>query len=111
MAGPTSPSSYQNSCQSIKFAREDLIQATCRATNGSFKSRLIRIRGIDNQNGNLAYSSNPTAPATYFRTCCAIRVNGATLSANCSQANGSLKSTSILIRKIDNQNGNLRYSQ
>lgn len=111
LAQPTSPSSYQNSCQSIKYARQNLIQATCRTENGSSKSTLIRIRGIDNQNGNLRYSSNPNAAATYFRSCSAIRVNRTTLSANCSQINGSSKSTSILIRGIDNQNGTLTYSQ
>jgi len=111
LAGPRSPSSYQNSCQSINFVRKNLIQANCSQPNGSLKSTSILIRGIENQNGNFAYSSNPNALATYFRNCSAISVNGATLSANCSQPNGSLKSTSILIRGIENQNGNLRYSQ
>ena len=109
LARPTSPSSYQSSCENIKITGATL-SARCRLVNGSTKSTSILIRGIDNQNGNLTYSRNPRATSSYQASCENIDNTGATLLARCRQTNGSTKSTSILIRGIDNQNGNLAYS-
>ncbi|MCC5627214.1 CVNH domain-containing protein [Nostoc sphaeroides CHAB 2801] len=108
-AGPSSPSTYQNSCRNIGVTGATLT-ANCRRRNGTFNRTSILIRGIDNINGNLRYGSSPTAASSYAASCQNIRVSGATLRANCRTRNGRLNSTSILIRGIDNINGNLRYS-
>ena len=110
LARPTSPSSYQSSCENIKITGATL-SARCRLVNGSTKSTSILIRGIENQNGNLIYSRNPIAASSYQVSCKNIDHTGATLLARCRLVNGSTKSTSILIRGIDNQNGNLTYSR
>ena len=110
LARPTSASSYQSSCENIKITGATL-SARCRLANGSTKSTSILIRGIENQNGNLVYSRNPRAASSYQASCNNLYNNGATLLARCRLANGSINSTSILIRGIDNQNGNLTYSR
>ncbi|MCC5666707.1 CVNH domain-containing protein [Nostoc sp. CHAB 5784] len=108
-AGPSSPSTYQNSCRNIGAAGATLT-ASCRRRNGSFNRTSILIRGIDNIDGNLRYSSRPTAASSYQASCRNIGVTGATLTASCRRRNGTFNRTSILIRGIDNINGNLRYS-
>jgi hypothetical protein len=110
LARPTSPSSYQNSCENIRITGATL-SARCRLVNGSTKSTSILIRGIENQNGNLTYYRNPRVASSYQLSCQNIDTNGATLLARCRLVNGSTKSTSILIRGIENQNGNLTYSR
>jgi CVNH domain len=110
LARPTSPSSYASSCENIQINGATL-SARCRLINGKTKSTSILIRGIDNQNGNLTYSRNPRAASSYHLSCRNIDNAGATLLARCRLTNGKTKSTSILIRGIDNQDGNLTYSR
>ena len=110
LARLTSSSSYQSYCQNIKINGATL-SARYRLVKGSTKSTSILIRGIENQNGNLTYSRNPRAASSYQASCKNIDNTGATLLARCRLVNGSTKSTSILIRGIENQNGNLTYSR
>jgi hypothetical protein len=110
LARPTSPSSYQSSCQNINITGATL-SARGRLANASTKSTSILIRGIENQNGSLTYSRNPKVASSYQLSCKNIDNTGATLLARCRLVNGSTKSTSILIRGIENQNGNLAYSR
>ena len=55
--------------------------------------------------------ANSTSDSSYSDSCQNIRVNGTTLSARCIRKNGGSKVTSISIRGIKNQNGNLTYSR
>ncbi|MCC5652306.1 CVNH domain-containing protein [Nostoc sp. XA013] len=107
LSSPTSSSTYQSSCRKISVSGATL-SASCRRVNGQFKSTSILIRGIENNDGNLNYSQ-PTSPSTYQSSCRKISVSGATLSASCRRVNGQFKSTSILIRGIENSDGNLNY--
>jgi hypothetical protein len=107
-AAPSSPSSYQSSCQSISVAGATL-SARCRRIDGTFNSTSILIRGIYNNNGNLRYTGSPAAASSYQSSCQSISVAGATLSARCRRINGTFNSTSILIRGIYNNNGVLSY--
>ncbi|MBD2778933.1 CVNH domain-containing protein [Iningainema tapete] len=108
-AAPTSPSSYQSSCQNIGVSGATLT-AQCRRINGTFNNTSILIRGIYNDNGVLRYTSNATAASSYQSSCRNIGVSGATLTAQCRRINGTFNNTSILIRGIYNDNGVLRYS-
>ena len=110
VANPTDDSSYSESCQNIQVD-EATLSARCSRKNGASKVTSISIRGIKNQNGNLTYFSRPTYNSNYQNSCKNIRINGATLSARCGRINGGYKQTSILIRGIKNQNGNLTYSR
>ena len=55
--------------------------------------------------------ARPTSRSSYQSSCENIKITGTTLSARCRRVNGSTKSTSILIRGIENLNGNLTYSR
>ncbi|MBW4634805.1 MAG: CVNH domain-containing protein [Iphinoe sp. HA4291-MV1] len=107
LSSPTSSSTYQSSCSKISVSGATL-SASCRRKNGKFKSTSILIRGIENNDGNLSYFRS-TSPSTYQSSCSKISVSGATLSASCRRKNGKFKSTSILIRGIENNDGNLSY--
>ncbi|KAB8331488.1 hypothetical protein SD80_023610 [Scytonema tolypothrichoides VB-61278] len=52
----------------------------------------------------------PTDPSSYQNSCQNIGVSGATLTAQCRRRNGTFNNTSILIRGIYNDDGNLRYT-
>jgi CVNH domain len=110
VANSTSDSSYLDSCQNIQVSRATL-SARCTRRNGGSKVTSIPIRGIENRNGNLTYSSSSTDASNYQDSCQNIRINGTTLSARCTRKNGGSKRTSISIRGIKNQNGNLTYSR
>jgi hypothetical protein len=111
-AKATDPSTYQDSCLALDVAGATLT-AVCRRKDGSLNARTaIRIRGIDNVNGKLTYSRNPTAISTYQDSCENTGVIGATLTAKCRRKDGSFnEKTTILIRGIDNVNGKLTYSK
>ncbi|MEH2006031.1 CVNH domain-containing protein [Nostoc sp.] len=108
-AGPSSGSSYQNSCRNIGVSR-DILTASCRRKNGTYNPTSIPIRGIDNIDGTLKYGSSPTARSSYQNSCRAIGVSGAILLASCRRINGTYNPTSIPIRGIDNIDGTLKYS-
>jgi hypothetical protein len=111
-AKATDPSTYQDSCTSLGVTGATLT-AVCRRRDGSFNDQTtIRIRGIDNVNGKLAYARNPTAISTYQDSCENIDVIGATLIAKCRRRDGSFNDqTTIRIRGIDNVNGKLTYAK
>jgi CVNH domain len=109
-AGPTDPSSYQTSCQPTGVSGATL-EAFCRRIDGTLRRTAILIRGIQNTNGKLTYSSNPTASSTYQDSCVDTSVIGATLEADCRIRNGTSRRTGIRIRGIDNTNGKLTYSK
>ena len=108
-ADPSSPSSYQNSCRDISVVGATLT-ASCRRRNGTYNPTSILIRGIENIDGYLSYSGDLTARSSYQNSCDKIRVSGTSLSASCRKRSGIFNPTSILIRGIDNIDGNLRYS-
>ena len=54
IAQSTDPSNYQNSCQNIRVD-DTTLSARCRRVNGGFNLTSIRIRGIENRDGNLNY--------------------------------------------------------
>jgi Tfp pilus assembly protein FimT len=108
-AAPTDPSSYQSSCRNIGASGATLT-AQCRRRNGTHNNTSILIRGIYNDDGNLRYTSNATDTSSYQSSCRNIGVSGATLTAQCRRRNGTHNNTSILIRGIYNDDGNLRYS-
>lgn len=54
--------------------------------------------------------AGPSSPSSYQSSCRNISVAGATLTASCRRRNGTYNPTSILIRGIYNNDGNLRYS-
>ena len=110
VANSTSDSSYQNSCRNIQVSGASL-SALCNRANRGTNVTSISIRGIENQNGNLTYSSNSHHSSSYQNSCQNIKVRGATLSALCRRANRGSKATSISIRGIENQNGSLTYSR
>jgi hypothetical protein len=108
VANSTSPSNYQNSCRNLQVEGM-ILSARCRRINGSYSATSIQIRGIENRDGNLTYLSNSTNYSNYQNSCRKIRVEGAILFAKCRQINGDSRMTSIQIRGIENQNGNLTY--
>jgi hypothetical protein len=67
--------------------------------------------GIENNDGELKYSSNPFSESTYQHTCKDISISGDQLSAICRKIDGSFSPTvsSIKIRGISNQDGNFTY--
>ncbi|MBW4450426.1 MAG: CHAT domain-containing protein [Spirirestis rafaelensis WJT71-NPBG6] len=105
---PIVNSSYQKSCQNISINGDEL-SAACAQSNGSYKQTSIRVMGIENNNGELRYYSNPRTASTYQGSCHNISISGDTLSATCAQRNGSYKQTSIRILGISNKEGNLSY--
>lgn len=52
------PSTYQLSCNNI-YSRGNILSATCRRANGTFRRTSILLRGIENINGVLRYTSSP----------------------------------------------------
>ncbi|GAA6614237.1 CVNH domain-containing protein [Scytonema sp. NUACC26] len=102
-------SNYTNSCSNIRIFG-DTLSATCRRVDGSYTRTAIKVRGIENVNGNLSYISNPNASSTYQNSCTRIYVSGDTLSATCRRVNGSYNRTAIEIPGISNINGVLSYS-
>ncbi len=50
-------------------------------------------------------------PSSYQKTCNHISVSGNILSANCRQANGTVKRTSIVLQEIENINGTLKVAK
>jgi CVNH domain/CHAT domain len=103
-------STYQLTCQNISI-EGDKLSATCRKINGSYNPISIRILGIENNDGELKYSSNPFSESTYQHTCKDISISGDQLSAICRKIDGSFSPTvsSIKIRGISNQDGNFSY--
>jgi CVNH domain len=110
VANSTSPSSYSDSCWNTQVNGANL-SARCRRINGSSTRTSIPIRGIENRNGTLIYSSSSKSDSSYQNSCWNTQVDGATLSARCYRINGSSTRTSIPIRGIENRNGNLTYSR
>jgi hypothetical protein len=111
LASPTSPSSYQQSCRRILVDGATL-SADCRKRNGDYKLSSILIRGIFNDNGVLKYTSNPTSASSYQSSCRSITLGDPTLlRALCRKRNGDYFSSSIRIRGIYNNDGNLTYSR
>jgi hypothetical protein len=53
--------------------------------------------------------ANSRSDSSYQNSCWNTQVDGATLSARCRRINGGSMRTSILIRGIENRNGNLTY--
>jgi hypothetical protein len=100
-------SSYQDSCRHIRVHGATL-SADCRRMNGSFNETAIEIRGIENIDGNLQFSSM-VQPSSYQITCRHIRVTGATLTALCRRIDGTWNESSALIAGIANIDGNLQY--
>ena len=101
--------SYENSCSRISI-QGDTLSAYCRRVDGSYNRTAIRVRGIENNNGNLSYRSNPNAYSTYQNSCSRIYVAGDTLSAYCRRVDGSYNNTAIEISGISNANGVLSYA-
>jgi CVNH domain len=54
--------------------------------------------------------ANSRSDSNYQNSCWNAQVNGSTLFARCRRINGGSIRTSILIRGIENRNGNLTYS-
>jgi hypothetical protein len=100
-------SSYQDSCRHIRVHGATL-SADCRRMDGSFNETAIEIRGIENIDGNLQFSSM-VQPSSYQITCRHIRVTGATLTALCRRIDGTWNESSALIAGIANIDGNLQY--
>jgi uncharacterized protein YecT (DUF1311 family) len=106
-ADAQSGSTYQNSCKDVQLTGVTL-SATCRRVDGSFNETSISVRGIDNIDGVLKFSSTAKA-STFQNSCTDIEVAGRTLSANCRRIDGTLNQTSISIPGIENIDGVLRY--
>jgi hypothetical protein len=100
-------SSYQSSCRNIGISG-DLLSANCRTRAGGYKNTNIRVRGIENNDGNLRFVGLGVS-SSYQRSCRNIGVAGATLTASCRRINGTYKGTAILIPGIKNIDGNLTY--
>ena len=54
LSDATDSSNYQNSCRNIRVS-QTFLSARCRRVNGGFNRTSIRIRGIENRDGNLNY--------------------------------------------------------
>ncbi len=54
LSGASDSSNYQNSCRNIRVY-ETTLSARCRRVNGDYNTTSIRIRGIENRDGNLNY--------------------------------------------------------
>ena len=54
LSDATDSSNYQNSCRNIRVD-ETTLSARCRRVNGGSNTTSIRIRGIENRDGNLNY--------------------------------------------------------
>ena len=101
-------SSYQLTCKNISVSG-DTLSANCPQSNGSYKQTSIRVLGIENNDGELRYYSNPRTASTYQGSCHNISISGDTLSATCAQRNSLYKQTSIRVLGISNQEGSLSY--
>lgn len=100
-------SSYPLSCREITIDN-DLLRARCLRTNLAERRTSIRVRGIENNNGQLVFVGTNQA-SSYQNSCREEEIYGATLVAECRRIDGSYQDTSILIPGIQNNNGRLSY--
>ncbi|BAY28905.1 Cyanovirin-N [Nostoc carneum NIES-2107] len=102
------PSSYQKSCFRISL-QGNVLSATCLTRNQSSYDTSIRLKGIENIDGNLVVI-NPQKDAEFYLTCRNIDVFRDEIEGDCQTNNGDFISTSTTIKGIENINGELKYT-
>jgi hypothetical protein len=116
-AGPASAqSSFVNSCSNYGFTysgNDAALEAVCLTNKNTPHQTTLKLLGISNQNGMLAYANN--GQASSFQTSCGsidIFAEGpyVTLSASCKSSSG-YNETSLQLNNINNQDGNLVYGK
>jgi CVNH domain len=102
-------SSFQRSCFRPDMAI-DLLTAYCDDRNGQAQAASIRVRGIENQNGNLVDTRNRRKKSTFQNSCTNIRLyNERYITASCTTRSGMQKFTYVELNGIANINGRLLY--
>ncbi|BAY50548.1 hypothetical protein SAMD00079811_81770 (plasmid) [Scytonema sp. HK-05] len=100
-------SRFQNSCTNISI-NGDVLSAACADKNGKSNSTQLTLMGISNENGQLV-QANLNSPSTFQNSCTNISINGDVLSAQCADIKGNVHQTSITLKRISNNNGQLTY--
>lgn len=101
------PSTYQNSCRNVNVV-EDVLEANCLTRDGREVYTNLRLRGIENIDGNLV-ATNSNRPSNFYQTCANSSIRGNVLRATCRTRNGQWRDTAIALNGIDNIDGELRY--
>ena len=101
-------SSYQETCTEISVSG-NVLSATCQRRDGSLNQSSIVLKGIENIDGQLTIT-DPNKPSNFQGSCTDISINGDVLSATCNKADGSPNQTSIVLKGIENIDGNLTYT-
>lgn len=106
-----SPSSFQFSC-TLAYIQTDSkvanLVAFCGTRNGARIRSVVRLKGIDNQNGILV-DNGGNSDSSFQRSCYGLTVVGDELFATCFKANGQRVPSKIKIEGISNQDGFLTY--
>ncbi|MDY6901943.1 MAG: CVNH domain-containing protein [Cyanobacteriota bacterium] len=102
------PSTYQNSCRNVNVV-EDVLEANCLTRDGREVYTNLRLRGIENIDGNLR-ATNSNRPSNFYQTCGNLSIRANVLRATCRTRNGQWRNTAIALNGIDNIDGNLSYT-
>lgn len=111
-AAQAAPSTFQKTCSEISLnsvKTNPTLSAVCRQRNQIPHQTCLRLKGIENINGNLEQHSL-NQPSTFQKSCRNISIDGAKLSASCRKRNQSYQNTSLYIPNIENIDGNLQYN-
>ncbi|MEY3221981.1 MAG: hypothetical protein RLZZ203_837 [Cyanobacteriota bacterium] len=102
------PSMYLFTCSNISVSG-NVLSATCRRRDQTFKKSSIVLKGIENIDGTLKFTDR-YKPANFHLGCKDTSVDGNRLSGNCEKIDGTYQNTSIYINGIENINGDLTYT-
>ncbi|NES64374.1 MAG: hypothetical protein F6K24_03420 [Okeania sp. SIO2D1] len=109
------PSTFQKTCTEIHLESvktNPTLSAVCRQRNQLPHQTCLRLKGIENIDGNL--EQYPLTQASTFQKSCRrisikIRKKGAIITAKCRRRDQSKKRTSLVLQDIENIDGNLQY--
>jgi hypothetical protein len=100
-------STFATSCTDISINGAQL-SATCSNKSGTNQRTSITLQGVHNRNGQLV-QGDLNEESTFNQTCTDISINGDQLSATCRTTSGENQRSSVTLRGIHNNDGNLTY--
>jgi hypothetical protein len=103
-------SDITKTCQNFGSQKASLY-AECRADNGGTYISRIRLRGVNNQDGNLTFDRDSKTMSRFHTSCIDLVVDSdAVLGGRCKKKSGAYKLTTINLSEIIfNYNGTLVY--